>query len=48
MTLDGPPQHHLTIPAHAEIKAGTLSAILSIAGQHLQLDKEQLVSKLKL
>ena len=48
MTLDGPPQHHLTIPAHAEIKAGTLSAILSMAGQHLQLGKEQLVAKLKL
>lgn len=48
MTLDGPPQHHVTIPAHPELKPGTLSVILSVVGQHLQFDKEQLVSKLKL
>lgn len=48
LTLAEPPQHHLTIPAHAELKAGTLSAILSMAAERLQISKEQLLTALKL
>ena len=48
LTLDGPPQHHLTVPAHAELKTGTLSAILTLAAERLQLSKEHLLAALKL
>ena len=48
LTLDAAPQHHLTTPAHAELKAGSLSAILSMAAQRLQLSREQLLAALKL
>ena len=48
LTLDEPPQHHLTIPAHPELKPGTLSAVLSMAAQRLQLSKEQLLKALEL
>ena len=36
------------VSGEEELAKGTLSAILSIAGQHLQLGKEQVLSKLKL
>lgn len=52
LTLEGPPQHHLTIPAHDELHAGTLSAILSMAAWSLQISlqitREQLWVALKL
>ena len=48
LTHEGPPQHHLTIPAHAELRAGTLSAILSMAADNLQISREQLRVALKL
>lgn len=48
LTLDEAPQHHLTIPAHAELKAGTLSAILAQAGERLHLSKDDLLLVLKL
>jgi predicted RNA binding protein YcfA (HicA-like mRNA interferase family) len=48
LTLAEPPQHHLTIPAHSELKAGTLSALLAMAAERLQISKEQLLSALKL
>ena len=48
LTLDDPPQHHLTIPAHAELKPGTLAAVLSLASQRLQIGKEDLLKALKL
>ena len=48
LTLDESPQHHLTIPAHPELKAGTLSAILSLAAERLKLSREQLLAALKL
>jgi predicted RNA binding protein YcfA (HicA-like mRNA interferase family) len=48
LTLDESPQHHLTIPAHSELKAGTLSAILSMAAERLKLSREQLLAALKL
>lgn len=48
VTLDDPPQHHLTIPAHADLRAGTLSAILSMAAERLQISREQLWMNLKL
>jgi len=48
LTLDGPAQYHLTIPAHPELRAGTLSAILSMAAEQLRVSREQLWMDLKL
>ena len=48
LTLDEPPEHHLTIPAHSELKAGTLAAILSMAAERLHISREKLLSALKL
>jgi predicted RNA binding protein YcfA (HicA-like mRNA interferase family) len=45
LTLEGPPQHHLTIPAHPELRAGTLSAILSMAAEQLQVSREQALDR---
>ena len=48
LTLDALPQHHLTIPAHDALKAGTLSAILSLAAQRLGISRQELLSQMKL
>jgi predicted RNA binding protein YcfA (HicA-like mRNA interferase family) len=48
LTHEGPPQRHLTIPAHDELRAGTLSAILSKAADDLQISREELWAALKL
>lgn len=43
LTHPGPPQRHLTIPAHAQLKLGTLSAILTEVGQQLAIDRDALL-----
>lgn len=48
VTLDALPQHHLTIPAHDTLKAGTLSAIPSLAAQRLGISRQELLSQMKL
>ena len=35
-------QHHITIPAHAPLKVGTLSQILSDVAGYLELTRDQL------
>jgi len=39
-------QHHITIPAHAPLKVGTLSQILSDVAGYLELTRDQLAEKL--
>ncbi len=39
-------QHHVTIPAHAHPKVGTLAEILSDVASYLDLAREQLVREL--
>jgi predicted RNA binding protein YcfA (HicA-like mRNA interferase family) len=39
-------QHHLTIPDHEALKAGTLNAILRDVAQHAGLSREELLRKL--
>ena len=48
LTLAEDPQHHVTIPAHQPLKVGTLSAILAEVGTRLGLDREALLTRLKL
>lgn len=46
LTNDGPPQHHVTIPAHDPLKLGTLSAVLAEVAAQLKVSREELVTKL--
>lgn len=39
-------EHHVTIPAHDILRAGTLSAILSEVARHLKLDKWRMAEEL--
>lgn len=46
LTCATDPQHHITVPAHDPLRAGTLAAILADVGAHLQLDRQQLLERL--
>ena len=39
-------EHHITIPRHAALKVGTLSAILGDVASYLEMDRERLVEDL--
>ena len=44
-TLEGG-EHHITIPRHDSLRAGTLSAILREVADHLGISREQLLRAL--
>lgn len=46
LTYAGPPEQHITIPAHVPLKLGTLAAVLSEVAGHLGLTREQLLDRL--
>lgn len=39
-------EHHVTIPAHAPLRVGTLAAILADVGEHFGLTRAELLDKL--
>ncbi len=39
-------QHHITIPAHKNLKIGTLNSILNDIADHFKLNKNDLIKKL--
>ncbi|HVC08821.1 MAG TPA: type II toxin-antitoxin system HicA family toxin [Elusimicrobiota bacterium] len=39
-------EHHLTIPAHAVLRIGTLSAILTEVALHLKEEKSEIIKTL--
>ncbi len=39
-------EHHLTIPRHASLKVGTLSAIVADVAAHLERDRDQVLEEL--
>ncbi len=39
-------EHHITIPAHKELRVGTLSAILIDVADHLDISREDLIHEL--
>ena len=41
----GPPEHHVTIPAHAPLKVGTLAGVLGEIATHLGITKDELLVK---
>jgi predicted RNA binding protein YcfA (HicA-like mRNA interferase family) len=46
LTHPGPPERHLTIPRHDELKVGTLKAILDDLGEAWKLDRIQVLQRL--
>jgi predicted RNA binding protein YcfA (HicA-like mRNA interferase family) len=46
LTTEQNGQHHITIPRHNPLRAGTLSAILSEVAAHFKMDRENLISRL--
>ena len=43
LTHPGPPQHHVTIPGHSNLKVGTLAGILDEVAKYLGLDRDALL-----
>jgi len=39
-------EHHITIPQHKPLKAGTLNGILKDIASHLEIEKEDLIREL--
>jgi predicted RNA binding protein YcfA (HicA-like mRNA interferase family) len=39
-------EHHVTIPKHADLRVGTLSAILTDIADHLNIPRDELIAKL--
>ncbi len=39
-------EHHVTIPAHDELRVGTLEYILASVAHHLGLDRQELTQQL--
>lgn len=48
LTLDDPPQHHRTLPAHQPLKVGTQAASVSAVAERLQVDRAELLRRLGL
>ncbi len=39
-------EHHITIPAHKQLRAGTLSAILADVASYLEIERRKLAEEL--
>jgi len=39
-------EHHITIPNHASLRVGTLSAILADVAIHFEIDRDELLKRL--
>ncbi len=39
-------EHHVTVPSHEPLKVGTLAAILRSVGEHLAMDRDELLQEL--
>jgi len=39
-------EHHLTIPAHGQLKVGTLSGIVSEVARYLEASKSEIIDRL--
>lgn len=46
LTTAAPSTHHVTVPAHASLKIGTLAAIIGDVSDHLKVDRDELVRRL--
>jgi predicted RNA binding protein YcfA (HicA-like mRNA interferase family) len=41
-----PHEHHVTIPAHAALRVGTLASILDDVATHLEITRDDLLARL--
>ncbi|MEE9140574.1 MAG: type II toxin-antitoxin system HicA family toxin [Alphaproteobacteria bacterium] len=39
-------EHHLTIPAHDDLRVGTLAAIVAEVARHFEMSREEVVERL--
>ena len=39
-------EHHITIPKHADLRVGTLSAILTDVADHVGISRDELIANL--
>ncbi len=46
LTCRTPHEHHITLPAHASLRIGTLSAIITSVAAHHELARERLIELL--
>lgn len=46
LTAEQPPQHHITISAHAPLKIGILAAILDDVAVNVKLNRDELLQRL--
>lgn len=46
LTKAGKSEHHITIPAHKNIKIGTLHSIFVDIAKHLKITKEEVINKI--
>jgi len=44
LTRQGEVPHHITVPLHESLKAGTLSGILKEVAEHLNIGKDELMA----
>jgi predicted RNA binding protein YcfA (HicA-like mRNA interferase family) len=47
MTTDVGGEHHVCVPLHKPLKAGTLAAILGAVATHLQVSRDELLRRMK-
>jgi predicted RNA binding protein YcfA (HicA-like mRNA interferase family) len=46
LTTEAPTQHHVTVPKHDALRLGTLSSILEEIAAHLEITRDELISRL--
>jgi predicted RNA binding protein YcfA (HicA-like mRNA interferase family) len=46
LTSDSPTEHHVTIPAHDQLRVGTLAAIIADVAAHRKTDRDELLERL--
>jgi len=39
-------EHHVTVPAHAGLRVGTLSGIIRAVAEHLGMDRDEVIEQL--
>jgi predicted RNA binding protein YcfA (HicA-like mRNA interferase family) len=47
MTTQQGGEHHVSVPLHKPVKAGTLASILGAVAAHLQLSRDELLRRMK-
>ena len=46
LTTMGHGEHHVTVPAHAQLKLGTLAGIVGAVAEHFEVDRNEVAERL--